>query len=133
MNRGHNRADHIAYNPASGAEIAAAGLRVRLWGSYSLSHQYVRLPEAVRVRNYAHNCESELLIELIWVGAKVPDPSDVGPDVRIQIYSAERILVLLIIGTEKNRSSAALDHAPFEVGYERATDSMPLSIGSYDQ
>jgi hypothetical protein len=67
------------------------------------------------------------------MSAKIPNRSDMVPNVWIQIHSSDRRLALLIVGAQKNCSSATLDYALLKIPYQRAADSTPLFIGPDDQ
>jgi hypothetical protein len=101
--------------------------------SDALRHQNVRLAETVGVGNHSHDDEAELLIKLVGVVAKVPDVSNVLPDVRIQIDSRDRGLALLVVSAEIDGASAMRDDAVLEVAYQRATDSASLLVEPYDE
>jgi hypothetical protein len=51
----------------------------------------------------------------------------------IEIYSADRGLVLFFVSTRKTRSSAALGYPPLKVRYEGATNSAALPIRTKDE
>jgi len=53
----------------------------------------------------------------------------VSPNFWIEIYSAGRRLVLLVVSTKKNRSSTAVDYTSLKVGYRCATDPASLVLG----
>jgi hypothetical protein len=65
--------------------------------------------------------------------AKVPDASNVLPDVRIQIDSRDRGLILLVVSAEIDRTSAKRDDALLQITYQCATDSASLLVDLDDQ
>lgn len=61
--------------------------------------------------------------------AKIPDRSDMAPNVRIQIHFSDGSLALLIVGAQENCSSATLEDALLKIPNERAADSASLFVG----
>src|SRR5579862_2014753 len=99
----------------------------------ALRHENVRLAETVGVRDHSHDDEADLLIELVGMVTKVPDVSNVLPDVRIQIDSRDRGLALLVVSTEIDSAAAKRDDALLEVADQCATDSASLLVDPYDE
>jgi hypothetical protein len=75
-----------------------------------LRHPDVGLSDAVRIRDHPHNPIPHLLVELEGMPAWIADGCDLAEQVIVQVGSAERGFVELIIRSQIDRQGTPLCH-----------------------
>src|SRR5215469_3132285 len=84
------------------------------------AHEDIRLAQPIGVGNHSYDDVAQLLIELEWVVSQVSYPRHVVPDLRKEIDSGERRLIILVIRAKRDRQPATLSYLFLQISYQCA-------------
>lgn len=100
---------------------------------YPLCHKNIRLAQTIRVWDDADDHKSTFLVELKGMSAQIADGCNMWPDIRLEINTAERGHIGLIVAAQQDSQAAALPHLHLQIRNKGTPYFVPLRGGSHDE